>query len=244
LTQCNIDAETIDQRGKFAASSNSSNSKASDKAILLRDFPCKIDESNLRFSLDELKSVGKYTLSLVNSERAFFSDESGQSSDLVWSEALWKISLCHAKDMCEREFFDHKNPDGDSPFDRVDNATGDIYAAYGENIATSYQSNFEYKDASVRNKAALSRHLSYMNECVCGDDCASRDEGGHRKIILESDYTHVGIGAWFCASKEKWYEAQNFWRLDESISKENKYCDGKTVSDPPSPFSKHEPDSL
>jgi uncharacterized protein YkwD len=70
--------------------------------------------------------------------------------------------------MVARGFFSHTNPDGLSPFDRL-NAAGVDFTAAGENIAYGYPS------AS----AVLSAWLG---------------SSGHRANIENGNYTHHGVG--------------------------------------------------
>jgi uncharacterized protein YkwD len=57
--------------------------------------------------------------------------------ELVWDDAVAVVATAHSADMIERQFFDHVNPDGDTPFDRLHDA-GIVYVAAGENIAYGY----------------------------------------------------------------------------------------------------------
>jgi uncharacterized protein YkwD len=60
-------------------------------------------------------------------------DDAGESP-LVLDPELNLVAQAHARDMAEREFFSHTNPDGLSPFDRLA-AAGIEYHSAGENIA-------------------------------------------------------------------------------------------------------------
>jgi uncharacterized protein YkwD len=208
--------------------------------IQLREFPCDLSANpNQDFSLAELTSIGKYSMSLLNGERAFFPKESGNATALEWSDALWKLAICHARDMCERDFFNHVNPDNADPFARVDSALGPVYTAYAENLSSSFNSALTYRDSAQREAAAKVRHLSYMDECVCNEGCSSKKEAGHRINVLNSTYTHVGIGTWYCKQNKKWYEAQNFWRLGQATKESNGYCANGMTANPPAIFSKY-----
>lgn len=54
-----------------------------------------------------------------------------------WSNELAAVAYAHSKDMSDRQFFSHYNPDGLSPFDRMDDA-GITYGTAAENIAAGY----------------------------------------------------------------------------------------------------------
>jgi len=66
---------------------------------------------------------------LTNDERS-----SAGASALVADPALDAVAQAHAEDMAVRGYFDHTNPDGESPFDRMRNA-GISFGYAGENIA-------------------------------------------------------------------------------------------------------------
>jgi uncharacterized protein YkwD len=55
---------------------------------------------------------------------------------LVWDNQLAQAALAHTQDMASRNFFGHTNPDGESPFDRTEQAG--FGRATGENIAAGY----------------------------------------------------------------------------------------------------------
>ena len=71
---------------------------------------------------------------LVNQIRA----ENGLEP-FVYNETLAETARAHSQDMIDRNFFDHYNPDGKSPFDRME-ANGIRYSMAAENIAAGYPS--------------------------------------------------------------------------------------------------------
>jgi uncharacterized protein YkwD len=82
--------------------------------------------------------------------------------------AASQVAYEHCVDMDVRDFFSHTNPDGDGPGDRI--AAAEIsHAGWGENIAWGYASPQAVMDG-------------WMNS------------PGHRANILNSAWTHVGIG--------------------------------------------------
>ena len=103
-------------------------------------------------------------LRIVNEERA----KQGLGA-LKRASDLDAVARAHSADMINRHFFDHTNPDGKSPFDRLHSA-GITYRAAGENIA------YGQRDAQ-------SVMTAWMNS------------SGHRKNILNSSYTEIGIAA-------------------------------------------------
>lgn len=78
-----------------------------------------------------------------------------------------RVAREHSQDMIDNNYFDHTSPTTGSPFDRL-RAAGVSYSWAGENIAG--------------NQSVLAAHTSLMNSA------------GHRANILNTNYTHVGIG--------------------------------------------------
>lgn len=84
---------------------------------------------------------------------------------------LGDVARLHSEDMGVRDFFDHTNPDGEAPWDRMVNYGIDEFEVAGENIAAGYTT-------------AADVHEGWMNS------------PGHRENILGEWYTHVGVGVW------------------------------------------------
>ena len=114
-------------------------------------------------------AIEKQVLDLVNSERVKYG-----LSALTWADDLASIARAHSQDMIRRGFFDHTNPDGKSPFDRLKNA-GIQYRYAAENIAYGQKS-----PEAVMN--------AWMNS------------SGHRKNILNANLKELGVGAVSSAS--------------------------------------------
>lgn len=55
---------------------------------------------------------------------------------LQWNDQLANAALAHSKDMATRNYFDHTNLNGESPFDRTEKAGYGRFT--GENIAAGY----------------------------------------------------------------------------------------------------------
>lgn len=86
--------------------------------------------------VDEPSDVDSYAyevFELTNEER-----RNAGLDPFVWSDALAEVAYAHSKDMSVRGFFSHDNPDGLSPFDRMENA-GISYWMAAENIAAGHQ---------------------------------------------------------------------------------------------------------
>lgn len=82
-------------------------------------------------------------LVLVNEARAAGatcgSQSFGAASPLAMNSALRCAARVHSKDMGDRAYFDHNNPDGEDPFVRMERA-GYSFSTAGENIAAGQTS--------------------------------------------------------------------------------------------------------
>lgn len=56
---------------------------------------------------------------------------------LEWNSAVADVARAHSQDMIDRGYFAHDNPDGKSPFQRLQDA-GIDYSRAAENIAYGY----------------------------------------------------------------------------------------------------------
>jgi len=112
--------------------------------------------------------------------------QGGHALSLRWNENLAAVARAHSRDMLERRFFSHVNPDGHSPAERI-NAAGIPWQALGENIA--------------------------INGTVPGGEDAFMDEPrfqkNHRANVLNTKYTDVGIGI-VQAPNGSYYITQDF----------------------------------
>jgi uncharacterized protein YkwD len=87
---------------------------------------------------------------------------------LTVDATLTAVAQDHSEDMAKRNFFDHNNPDGKSPFDRM-SAAGYKYGMAAENIAAGYRSPADVVKG-------------WMNS------------SGHRANILNCGVTEIGVG--------------------------------------------------
>ncbi|NWF28935.1 CAP domain-containing protein [Streptomyces sp. PKU-EA00015] len=115
-------------------------------------------------------------LNLVNEERAKVG-----CSPFKASPALAELARVHSKDMAVRGFFDHTNPDGQTPWDRA--AAANVANLGGENIA--------------RGQADAGAVLN-----------AWMQSEGHRANILNCDFTTMGVGVYMGDGGPWW--TQNF----------------------------------
>lgn len=74
-------------------------------------------------------AVEDQVFALVNQERIAVG-----KPPLIHDEEIRCVARAHSEDMRDRDFFDHQNPDGDLPWDRL-NAAGIFWTAMAENIA-------------------------------------------------------------------------------------------------------------
>ncbi|MGI5373162.1 sigma-70 family RNA polymerase sigma factor [Streptomyces sp. CA-251387] len=107
-------------------------------------------------------TVGQ-VVALVNKERA----DAG-CGPLTEDPLLNKAAQGHSDDMAARNFFDHTNPDGADPGQRI-TAAGYTWSTYGENIAQGQQTPEAVMD-------------SWMNS------------PGHRANILNCSFKDIGVG--------------------------------------------------
>ncbi|MCZ4611269.1 CAP domain-containing protein, partial [Streptomyces sp. Lzd4kr] len=107
-------------------------------------------------------TVGQ-VVALVNKERA-----NAGCGPLEEDSLLNKSAQGHSDDMAARDFFDHTNPDGADPGQRI-TAAGYRWSTYGENIAMGQQT-----------PAAVME--SWMNS------------PGHRANILNCSFKDIGVG--------------------------------------------------
>ncbi|KMS68854.1 RNA polymerase [Streptomyces viridochromogenes] len=116
-------------------------------------------------------------VALVNKERS-----AAGCGPVSEDPLLNKAALGHSEDMDARDFFDHTNPDGADPGQRI-TAAGYTWSTYGENIAMGQQT----PEAVME---------SWMNS------------PGHRANILNCSFKDIGVGV-HKASGGPWW-TQNF----------------------------------
>jgi uncharacterized protein YkwD len=104
----------------------------------------------------------KEMFDLVNKERS-----ANGLKLVVWDDDLRDVARKHCLDMFSRGYFSHYNPEGESPFDRMDEDAIE-YKAAGENLAYA-------PNVSVA-------HQGLMNS------------EGHRANILKEEFGTLGVG--------------------------------------------------
>ncbi|MBT2394870.1 sigma-70 family RNA polymerase sigma factor [Streptomyces sp. ISL-100] len=108
-------------------------------------------------------SFNQQVTDLVNTERA----ENG-CGPVRQNSRLNTAAQRHSADMAARDFFDHTNPDGAGPGERI-TAAGYTWSTYGENIALGQRTPAQVME-------------SWMNS------------SGHRANILNCSFKEIGIG--------------------------------------------------
>jgi uncharacterized protein YkwD len=122
-------------------------------------------------------TLAQQVVSLTNAERA----KHGCAA-LTVDSRLQAAAQGHSNDMIARNFFDHTNPSGKNPGDRI-TAAGYRWSTYGENIAYGQ-----------RTPAAVMS--AWMNS------------SGHRANILNCKFKNIGVGVALKAGTPYW--TQNF----------------------------------
>ena len=98
---------------------------------------------------------------------------------LVWNDDVADVAQAHSEDMVERDFFAHTNPDGDSPFDRLQNS-GVPYSSGAENIAWGYHSAESVLDGWLNSAG----HKANIENCSLTE---------HGVGLYQSRWTHLFI---------------------------------------------------
>ncbi|MGH9935457.1 MAG: CAP domain-containing protein, partial [Blastocatellia bacterium] len=137
---------------------------------LMRTKPSANDAA--RLGISRLDQVEQLVFELTNAER-----RKARLRDLTREDKLRQIAEEHSDDMLARGFFEHVNPDGQSPADRVALGHRQLIGGSGENIWLGTG-----MDLSDPGKLAGEIVRDWMNS------------SGHRENILRDGYTHLGVG--------------------------------------------------
>ncbi|MCA1916182.1 CAP domain-containing protein [Methanospirillum hungatei] len=151
------------------------------------------------------EKIAEIILDLSNDERAL-----RDLPSLTRDTALDVIALEHSKDMAQRGFFDHTNPDGEDPADRADRhhydqsrtlPDGTSFYGIGENIVKIPVEKNVYGFGEIRNddpyEIAQVAIESFM------------DSPPHKEALLLPAHEKIGIGVAF--DGEYYYATQNFF---------------------------------
>jgi uncharacterized protein YkwD len=134
------------------------------------------------FTDSVMKNIELLVYDLTNSVRA-----RNDVPILSWSSSASLSSRKHSYNMAEDNFFDHINPEGQKPGDRV-RAEGISYSTIGENIIAGYGTSI------------LSNHAWF-------------NSADHRRVMLNEKYRYLGVGfVYDMSSSYKTYITQDYYR--------------------------------
>ncbi len=95
--------------------------------------------------------------------------------ELIREPHLERLAQAHARDMALRDYFNHNTPDGLTPWDRLGALNPPAYDHAGESNAKGQEN---------------------TSEVVTGWMASS----GHRAVLLNPSYTHIGVGVYYDSS--------------------------------------------
>ncbi len=113
---------------------------------------------------------------------------------LIWDQRLSDIAYGHSADMIVRDFFDHVNPDGQAPTERIHRQHRQFIGNTGENVSVIVAA--PPLDAMFISENAMSGWLK---------------SPPHRENILDRAFTHIGIGVALSGVEAKL--TQNFMQV-------------------------------
>jgi len=113
---------------------------------------------------------------------------------LVWDQRLSDIAYAHSAGMIVRSFFDHMDPDGRSPTERIHRQHRQFIGNTGENLSVVVGS-------------------PPLSPALISEQVMSGWQGSppHRANILDLEFTHVGMGVAFSGVEAK--VTQNFMQV-------------------------------
>jgi uncharacterized protein YkwD len=120
---------------------------------------------------------------------------------LAYSAKLSAIARSHSADMAARGFTDHVNPDGLNPSDRAKKAGYNIIKRKKNSIRTGVGENIYEHQAYMTGDGRETPYLDDVNTVAKKAVMGWMNSPGHRKNILNPDYTSAGVGA--AVSKDK-----------------------------------------
>jgi len=119
-----------------------------------------------------LSQVEQRVLELTNAER-----RQKRLKPLKHEDLLQKAARTHSLDMFKHQFFDHANPEGRTPQDRIAIVHRGLIGTTGENIWS--QNGWDFSKVDELAQRAVN---GWMNS------------PGHRENILRKKFTHLGVG--------------------------------------------------
>ena len=129
-------------------------------------------------SVDIVSELEKKVHAGINAARA----RNGVSPLLRWEDQLSAVARAHSDDMTKRGYFDHENPEGLGPSDRIDRAGYNCWK--GSHYGVAENITIELVSPSIE-RMADGAVQSWLNS------------PGHRTNLLGKQYDRTGIGASF-----------------------------------------------
>jgi uncharacterized protein YkwD len=121
---------------------------------------------------------------------------------LQWDDTLGKLARAHSDDMVARGYFKHVNPEGLTPMKRLQEAGYDSCRLVGQNI---HQNNLYARAITERKRTTY--EWNSMEQIAASTMKVWMDSDGHKKNILQKNFTREGIGV-AIASDDKVYITQ------------------------------------
>ncbi len=125
-----------------------------------------------RVRIKHLRQVEMRIYQLTNMER-----RKRYLPPLTKDDTLVTVARAHSDDMLRRNFFNHVDPDGKAPQDRIIPAYSRSIARTGENIWGGH--GYDYSDSKLMARVIMDSWMS---------------SPGHRANLLNPHYTNIGVG--------------------------------------------------
>jgi uncharacterized protein YkwD len=148
---------------------------------------------------DTTRQVEQRIFYYTNIERA-----NAGEPPLKWDEQLAIIGRDDCVDMAARSFFDHVNPDGETPADRAIRHGYQVEKDFGSYVRVGVGENI----------AMLSNYPGTPDELARFIVDAWMNSPGHRANIVDSfdqRFTVIGVGVAYDPATDTWYAAQEFF---------------------------------
>lgn len=177
----------------------------------LRDQYQTITNHDAKPALD-IEQMARRIHLLVNRER-----KKEGLAPLDYDPHLAQIATDHSRDMSQRGFFAHVNPDGATPKDRAMSADYQVAQAFGDRYKSGIGENIFQTHTYVSASTSFSgniRRTDYVWQTLetIASSCVQgwMDSPGHRANILGKFYVKEGLGI-YIDEKERIYITQNLW---------------------------------
>ena len=125
--------------------------------------------------------------------------------ELDWDERLSRIARAHSEDMARRSFFNHVNPDGRTPTDRGKAAGYECRKAHGTYYRVGLAENLYQGSlySRIRISGTQKRYDWNSSEDIAKQSVIGwMKSPGHRRNILDKDYSQAGVGIAISAGDE------------------------------------------